>query len=123
MHRIIRRAGLKPWKRVFQNMRSTPETELAEQFAMHVVNRWIGNTESVAVQHYLQVTNEHFDRAIKEHFDADDFDLDIDAIFEEAARNRAQSAAETQESEKTDADKPKSQAPEQSDICGEIQLK
>ena len=64
LHRIIRRAGLEPWPKVFQNLRSTRETELAEQFPMHVVCAWIGNSQPVAAKHYLQLTDEHFTRAI-----------------------------------------------------------
>jgi len=60
LHRIIRRAGLEPWPKVFQNLRSTRETELAEQFPMHVVCAWIGNSQPVAAKHYLQLTDEHF---------------------------------------------------------------
>jgi integrase len=63
LHRIIYRAGLKPWPKVFQNLRSTRETELAEQFPLHVVCKWIGNSQPVAAKHYLQVTSEHFERA------------------------------------------------------------
>jgi integrase len=61
--RIIRKAGLQPWPKLFQNLRSTRETELAESFPMHVVCKWIGNSQAVAKEHYLQVTDEHFDRA------------------------------------------------------------
>ena len=61
--RIIRRAGLEPWPKLFQNLRSTRETELAEEYPMHVVCAWIGNTKSVAAKHYLQVTDEHFRKA------------------------------------------------------------
>jgi integrase len=57
---IIWAAGLKEWPKLFQNMRSTRETELAESFPMHVVCQWIGNSEPVAAKHYLQVTDEHF---------------------------------------------------------------
>ena len=32
---------------------------------LHVVCRWIGNTPTVADQSYLQLTDEHFDRAVK----------------------------------------------------------
>ncbi len=63
LNRIIRRAGLTPWEKTFQNLRSTRETELAEQFPLHVVCQWIGNSQPVAQKHYLQVTNEHFERA------------------------------------------------------------
>ena len=63
LNRIIHRAGLKPWPKLFQNLRSTRETELAESFPMHVVGEWIGNSQPVAMKHYLQVTDEHFARA------------------------------------------------------------
>lgn len=65
LQRIIRRAGLEPWPKLFQNLRSTRETELAEKFPLHVVCAWIGNSQPVAVKHYLQVTDEHFARAAK----------------------------------------------------------
>ncbi len=65
LNRIIRRAGLKPWSKPFQNLRSSRETELAEEFPMHVICGWIGNSQPVAMKHYLQITDEHFERAIK----------------------------------------------------------
>ncbi|WP_390416241.1 tyrosine-type recombinase/integrase [Planctopirus limnophila] len=61
--RIIRRAGLTPWPKLFQNLRSTCETELCENFPLHVVTKWLGNSEQIAKQHYLQMTDEHFERA------------------------------------------------------------
>jgi integrase len=64
MERIIERAGLTPWPKLFQNLRSTRETELAESFPLHVVTAWIGNSQPVALKHYLQVTDDHFDRAV-----------------------------------------------------------
>lgn len=42
--KIIKRAGLEPWPRLFHNLRATRETELAEPFPMHVVCEWIGNS-------------------------------------------------------------------------------
>jgi len=78
--RIIRRAGLEPWPKLFQNLRSTRETELAEKYPIHVVCRWMGNSVPVASKHYLQLTDEHFDRAVA--------DLD-------AAQNAAQQPVES----------------------------
>ncbi len=66
MQRIIYRAGLEPWPKLFQNLRSTRETELAESYPLHVVCAWIGNSQPVAAKHYLQVTEAHFDRAAGE---------------------------------------------------------
>ena len=65
LQRIIRRAGLEAWPKLFQNLRSTRETELAETFPMHVVCKWIGNSQPVAAAHYLQLTDEHFERAVQ----------------------------------------------------------
>lgn len=60
---IIWAAGLKEWPKLFQNLRSTRETELAEVFPLHVVCAWLGNSQPIAQKHYLQVTDEHFKRA------------------------------------------------------------
>lgn len=64
LERIIRRAGLEPWAKLFHNLRATRETELAESFPLHVVCAWIGNSTAIAAKHYLQVTDQHFDRAV-----------------------------------------------------------
>ena len=63
--RIIKRAGLKPWPKLWQNLRSTRETELADSFPAHVASAWIGNSVQVAVKHYLQVTDDHFAQAVQ----------------------------------------------------------
>ncbi len=63
--KIVRKAGLELWPRLFQNLRSSRETELTEQFPVHVVSRWLGNTPRVADKHYLQVTEQHFAEAIE----------------------------------------------------------
>ena len=65
MTRIVKRAGLMPWPRIFHNLRASRQTELEETFPTHVVCRWIGNSPQVARKHYLQVTEEHFDQAIQ----------------------------------------------------------
>jgi integrase len=63
--KIIRRAGLTPWTRVFQNLRSSRESESAATFLLHVVCSWIGNTERVARMHYLKVTDSDFEKAVQ----------------------------------------------------------
>ena len=64
--RIIGRAGLTTWPKLFVNLRSTRETELAERFPLHVVTAWLGNSPDVARKYYLQTTEEHFARAAGE---------------------------------------------------------
>ena len=63
--RIIKQAGLNPWPKLWQNLRSTRETELADQFPAHVACAWIGNSVAVATKHYLQVTDDHFAQAVQ----------------------------------------------------------
>ena len=62
--RIIEKAGLKPWPKLWQNLRATRETELNEEFPIQVVCAWIGNSPAIARKHYLQVTDDHFARAL-----------------------------------------------------------
>ena len=62
--RILQKAGVEPWPRLFQNLRASRETELANEYPLHVVTAWLGNTPRVADKHYLQVTEEHFSQAV-----------------------------------------------------------
>ena len=65
LQRIIRKAGVPSWPKLFHNLRASRETELTDSFPIHVVCSWIGNSALVAQKHYLQVTPEHFERAAK----------------------------------------------------------
>jgi integrase len=61
--RIIARAGVKPWPRLFHNLRASRQTELASVYPIHVVCAWLGNSALIAQKHYLQVTEDDFRRA------------------------------------------------------------
>ena len=61
--RILDNASVTAWPRPFHNLRAGRETELANAFPIHVVCEWIGNSEEVARKHYLQVTEEHLQKA------------------------------------------------------------
>lgn len=61
--KTISRAGLEPWPKLFHNLRATRETELAADFPLHVVCKWIGNSIQVATRNYLQVRDEDSERA------------------------------------------------------------
>jgi len=63
--RIIRRAGLKQWPRLFHNLRATRQTELSAEFPLHVVCEWLGNSGVIAQEHYLRVTEADFGRAVR----------------------------------------------------------
>jgi integrase len=81
--KIVRRAGIETWPRLFHNLRASRETELVEKFPVQVVTSWLGNTQAVAMRHYLMTTAEHFDLAVKG---------DAAALANEAAQKAAQQA-------------------------------
>src|SRR5262249_30854877 len=66
LERIIERAGLTAWPKLFHNLRATRETELAEHYPIHVVCAWLGNSAAIAKKHYLQVTEDHYRLAAEE---------------------------------------------------------
>lgn len=61
--RILRRASVKPWERLFHNLRASRQTELCNEFPTHVVAEWMGNTPDIANKHYLSTTEQHFEKA------------------------------------------------------------
>ncbi len=61
--KLVKRAGLVQWPRMFHNLRSSRETELLEEYPVHVVAKWMGHDAKVCLKHYAQTTDEHFDRA------------------------------------------------------------
>jgi integrase len=65
LQRILRRASVAQWPKLFVNLRASRETELVLEHPEHVVRAWIGNSEKVAADHYLMVTEDDFSRASK----------------------------------------------------------
>jgi len=63
--RAIKLAGEKPWPRLWHNMRSTRQTELEDHFPTHVTCSWLGNSQATARKHYLQMREDHFERAVQ----------------------------------------------------------
>ncbi|EMI17381.1 phage integrase family protein [Rhodopirellula maiorica SM1] len=61
--KIIKRAGLVPWPRLFQNLRASRETELMGMYPSKDVASWLGNTVTVAMKHYAMETEAAFKAA------------------------------------------------------------
>jgi len=61
--KIIRRAGLNPWPRLWHSLRASAESDLVAAFPLAVVTKWLGNTPSIAMRHYVDVTDADFQRA------------------------------------------------------------
>lgn len=64
--KIIKRAGLVPWPKLFQNLRASRETELLALYPIKDVVSWIGNSKAVAMKHYAMKMPDSFSRAIEQ---------------------------------------------------------
>jgi integrase len=99
--KIIRRAGLTPWPKLFHNLRASRQTELAAVYPLHVVCQWIGNSALIAQKHYLQTTEDDFRRAA-EHgalgptVDRQKNSAQNSALEPETAQNTAQHRVDTE---------------------------
>jgi integrase len=62
--KIVRRAGVEPWPRLWHSLRASCESDLAQSFPLATVTKWLGNTPSVALRHYVDPTETAFDRAL-----------------------------------------------------------
>ncbi len=63
--KLIRRAGLQTWPRLFQNLRASCETDLMQNHPIHVVTAWSGNTPKIALGHYFQTLDADFEKALR----------------------------------------------------------
>jgi integrase len=61
--RIVERAGLEKWPRLFHAMRSSCESDLVKRHPLHIAARWLGNSPRIAEKHYLITSNADFDEA------------------------------------------------------------
>lgn len=61
--KIVDLAGLPRWERLFHNLRGSRSNELFSQFPTHVAGAWMGQSESVALQHYLHPTDDDYRKA------------------------------------------------------------
>ena len=75
--RIIKRSGLKPWPKLWQNLRASAATDFARSLPSHVAAEICGHTEQIAQEHYWQVSDLDLDQAIA------DLSPGIDASLQE----------------------------------------
>ena len=61
--KILTRAGIEPWPRLFQNLRASRETELMARYPVKDVASWLGNSVPTAMKHYAMATDEAFKAA------------------------------------------------------------
>ena len=63
--KVIERASVESWPRLFQNLRASCETDWVQTYPAHVCAKWLGHSPTIAAQHYLQVRDAHFRDAIE----------------------------------------------------------
>jgi integrase len=62
--KVLKRASIKPWPKLYQNLRSSLVTELRDKGVReNIVARWLGHSVKVADENYDQMLEEHFRRA------------------------------------------------------------
>ena len=55
MTRLLRRAGVSSWPRLFHSMRASRQTELQREFPLYVVCSLLGNSLRIAQQSHLLI--------------------------------------------------------------------
>lgn len=73
--KILEKAGVDPWPRLFHSLRASRQTELESTFPTHVVCEWLGNSVQVARESYLMVTDDHIAAAINKPEQSEKFVL------------------------------------------------
>ena len=63
--KLADRAGVELWEKPWVNMRASAATDAADVFPSHICEAWFGHSEAIANRHYRQVTEDHFQKAIK----------------------------------------------------------
>jgi len=61
LEKIIRRAGVKQWPKLWQNLRASGASDMAMEYPSHVATAICGHTEEVAREHYWTVSESDFD--------------------------------------------------------------
>ena len=64
LEKIILRAGLKPWPKLWQNLRASAATDLAKTVPSHIAASICGHTEQIAQEHYWKVGEDDLDQTI-----------------------------------------------------------
>jgi hypothetical protein len=64
--KIIMQSGQEAWPRLFQNLRASGATDIANMVRSHTAAAWCGHSEVIALQHYRQVIEEDFVKVTEE---------------------------------------------------------
>jgi len=65
LEKILRRAGVQQWPKLWQNLRASGATDFAQSLPSHVAAAICGHTEQIAQEHYWTVTDNDLDIAME----------------------------------------------------------
>ena len=65
-HKLIKKAGVKQWPKLWQNLRASGCTDFARDLPSHVAAAICGHTEQIAKEHYWQVSDADLDSVINQ---------------------------------------------------------
>jgi hypothetical protein len=80
LKKIVERAGLKPWPRLLQNLRSSCATDWAYDCPGVESSKWMGHSKVVAAEHYLQSRDLNF-KAVTGSLSLPDFRGQVDYVL------------------------------------------
>ena len=106
--KIIQRAGLLAWPKLFNNLRSSRSTELVRGGCpMHLLTAWLGNSEKIQIDHYLQVNDSDYESAARYEPSKENSDAKSGAWSEQKAvqQQNAPNCNEQQELQQTPLNK------------------
>ncbi|MBQ5789696.1 MAG: tyrosine-type recombinase/integrase [Thermoguttaceae bacterium] len=64
--KLIYRAGLEPWSKPFQNLRSSASTDVSNKYGAKCESDWLGHGADVSLTHYQQIPPETVERALND---------------------------------------------------------
>lgn len=64
--KIVFRAGLDSWERLFQNLRASAATDIAREYGATVEAFWVGHSEKTSSDHYQQIPDNVWKAAANE---------------------------------------------------------
>lgn len=63
LEKMMERAGMKPWDALFNALRASGETDIAQKYGLQCAVEWVGNSVQIAMKHYVRATAADFERA------------------------------------------------------------
>jgi len=64
--KLVYRAGLEPWPKLFQNLRANASTDVSDEYGPKCESDWLGHSAEISLTHYQQIPPEKRERALND---------------------------------------------------------